>query len=414
MRAKRLGRGPDKAVLLDPSLPAVAGGSPIRLPERPLIFGEPAIGEAEIQSVADCLRSHWIGVGSRVESLEAEFARYKGAPFAAAVSSGTAAIQLALLALGIGPDDEIIAPTMTFCSAIHSILHAGATPVLIDCLRNTFNMDARDIAARITPRTKAILVVHMCGRCCEMDSILQLAREHNLLVIEDCAHAIEATDRGTPAGLMGDAGCFSFYATKNITTADGGMVIARSREVFQRIKRLSLHGMTRNAWERHSTGAAGYEVVEPGFKYNMTDMAAALGLPQLQSIEARWRRRETLWRAYNEGLKHLPLELPPSANADSRHAYHLYTPLLIPGALKIDRDMLLAALEAENIGSGIHFVPVHAQPYYRERYQLNDADFPNATHVGTHTFSLPLTAAMSETDVSDVCTALTRIMNYYG
>src|SRR5664279_1536467 len=259
-------------------LPAMVGGTPVRRPEARLIFGAPAIGEAEIASVVECLRSNWIGLGPRVERFERAFAQYKEAPYAAAVSSGTAALHLALLALNLGPGDEVIAPAMTFCSTIHSIVHTGATPVLVDCSRSTFNIDPAQIEERITPRSKAILVVHMCGRCCEMDSILDLARRYGLRVIEDCAHAIEATHHGVPAGQMGDAGCFSFYPTKNITTGDGGMVITRDRQVYERVKVLSLHGMTADAWSRFVGGPTGYEVIAAGFKYNMTDLAASLGL----------------------------------------------------------------------------------------------------------------------------------------
>jgi dTDP-4-amino-4,6-dideoxygalactose transaminase len=391
-------------------LPAIAGGEPIRARERRLIFGAPVIGEAEIASVVECLRSNWIGLGGRVERFEQEFARYKGAPYAVGVSSGTAAIHLALLALGIGPGDEVIAPAMTFCSTIHSIVHTGAKPVLVDCIRSTFNLDPAQIEERITSRTKAILVVHMCGRCCDMDPILDLARRHGLHVIEDCAHAIEATHHGTPAGLMGDAGCFSFYPTKNITTGDGGMVITRDRQLYERVKILSLHGMTADAWSRFVGGPTGYEVIAAGFKYNMTDLAASLGLPQLTTIEERWRQREQVWLTYTERLKGLPLLLPPPPAAGSRHAYHLFTPLLGDG---IDRQTIIAALDAENIGVGIHYVPVHQHPYYRQQFGFVDSDFPNASFVGARTISLPLSSAMSEQDVDDMATALRRIFRYY-
>jgi len=392
-------------------LPAIAGGEPIRARERRLIFGAPVIGEAEITSVVECLRSNWIGLGGRVERFEQEFARYKGAPYAVGVSSGTAAIHLALLALGIGAGDEVIAPAMTFCSTIHSIVHTEAKPVLVDCIRSTFNLDPAQIEERITSRTKAILVVHMCGRCCDMDPILDLARRHGLRVIEDCAHAIEATHHGIPAGLMGDAGCFSFYPTKNITTGDGGMVITRDRQVYERVKILSLHGMTADAWSRFVGGPTGYEVIAAGFKYNMTDLAASLGLPQLTTIEERWRQREQVWLTYTERLKGLPLLLPPPpAASDSRHAYHLFTPLLGDG---IDRQTIITALDAENIGVGIHYVPVHQHPYYRQQFGFVDSDFPNASFVGARTISLPLSSAMSEQDVDDMATALTRIFRYY-
>ncbi|MGA2905733.1 MAG: DegT/DnrJ/EryC1/StrS family aminotransferase [Candidatus Korobacteraceae bacterium] len=399
--------------LQEDGLPAIAGGTPVRTRDAKLVFGEPVIGEAEIASVVECLRSRWIGLGPKVEQLEQEFARYKGAPYAAAVNSGTAAIHLALVALGIGPGDEVIAPAMTFCSTIHSIVHTGAKPVLVDCVRSTFNIDPGLIEKEITPRTKALLVVHMCGRCCDMDPILEIAGRHGLRVIEDCAHAIEATDRGRPAGLMGDVGCFSFYPTKNIATSDGGMVITRDRGLQQRVKVLSLHGMTADAWSRFVGGPSGYEVVAAGFKYNMTDVAAALALPQLAVVEEHWRKREQVWRAYNERLSGLPLLLPPPTEAGSRHACHLYAPLLSLEEIIVPREKIIAALDAENIGVGIHYVPVHQQPYYRQRFGLTDSDFPNATFVGERTISLPLSPAMSEQDVDDVATALARIFRYY-
>lgn len=385
----------------------------MRPPEARLVFGAPVIGEAEIASVVECLRSNWIGLGARVERFEQAFARYKNAPYAAAVSSGTAAIHLALLALGVGAGDEVIAPAMTFCSTIHCIVHTGAQPVLVDCHPSTFNIDPEQIESRITPRTKAILVVHMCGRCCDMDPILDIAQRYGLRVIEDCAHAIETSYKGRPAGLMGDAGCFSFYATKNIATCDGGMVISRDKSVQQRVKVLSLHGMTTDAWSRFVGGPTGYEVVEAGFKYNMTDVAAALAMPQLETVEAHWKSREQIWQAYNDRLRGLPLQLPALVEPDSRHAYHLYTPLLAPQDPGVSRQQIIAALDAENIGVGIHYVPVHQHPYYRQRFGFQDSDFPNASFVGERTISLPLSPAVSEHDVEDVAAALTRIFHYY-
>jgi dTDP-4-amino-4,6-dideoxygalactose transaminase len=385
----------------------------VRAPHDRLVFGAPVLGEAEIASVVECLRSRWIGLGPRVEQFEQAFARYKGAPYAAAVSSGTAAIHLALLALGIGVGDEVIAPAMTFCSTIHCIVHAGATPVLVDCARDTFNIDPALIESRITPRTKAILAVHMCGRCCDMDPILDIARRHKLRVIEDCAHAIESTYCGQAAGLIGDVGCFSFYPTKNVATCDGGMVITSDRALHERVKVLSLHGMTADAWSRFVGGPSGYEVIAAGFKYNMTDVAAAIALPQSEALDDHWSRREHLWRAYDERLAGLPLQLPASPQPDCRHAFHLYTPLLSLEDSSASRDEVIAALDAENIGAGIHYVPVHQHPYYRERFGFSDSDFPNASFVGERTLSLPLSPAMSQQDVDDVAGALTRIFRYY-
>jgi dTDP-4-amino-4,6-dideoxygalactose transaminase len=412
MKRAPLAGGPS-IPLREDERPAIAGGTPVRTRDARLVFGAPVIGDAEIASVVECLRSRWIGLGPRVEQLEQEFARYKGAPYAAAVSSGTAAIHLALVALGIGAGDEVIAPAMTFCSTVHSIVHTGARPVLVDCNRSTFNIDPGLIEKEITPRTKALLVVHMCGRCCDMDAVLEIARRHQLRVIEDCAHAIESSYHGQPAGLMGDAGCFSFYPTKNVATCDGGMVITRDPELQQCVKVLSLHGMTADAWSRFVGGPSGYEVVAAGFKYNMTDLAAALALPQLGVIEEHWKRREQIWQAYNERLSGMPLLLPPAPEPDTRHAYHLYTPLLSLEEIGVGREKVVAALAAENIGVGIHYVPVHQQPYYRERFGFDDSDFANATLVGERTISLPLSPAMSEQDVEDVATALARIFRYY-
>jgi dTDP-4-amino-4,6-dideoxygalactose transaminase len=399
--------------LQEDELPAIAGGVPVRAPQSRLVFGAPVIGDAEIASVVECLRSKWIGLGARVERFERAFANYKQAPYAAAVSSGTAALHLALLALGIGAGDEVIVPAMTFCSTVHSIVHTGAQPVLVDCDRRTLNIDPEQIESHISARTKAVIVVHMCGRCCEMYPILELARRRGLRVIEDCAHAIESTYRGHPAGLMGDAGCFSFYPTKNIATCDGGMVITNDQAIQRKVKILSLHGMTADAWSRFVGGPTGYEVVEAGFKYNMTDVAAALALPQLEAVEENWKRRERIWQGYDESLNGLPMQLPPAPVPGSRHAYHLYTPLLQLQELPVSREKIVAALDAENIGVGIHYIPVHQHPYYRRRFGFRDSDFPNATFVGERTISIPLSAGMSEQDASDVAIALTRIFRYY-
>ncbi len=246
-----------------------------------------------------------------------------------------------------------------------------------------------------------------------MDAVLDIARRHGLHVIEDCAHAIEATYHGQPAGLIGDAGCFSFYPTKNIATCDGGMVTTANQALQQRVKVLSLHGMTADAWSRFVGGPTGYEVVAAGFKYNMTDVAAAIALPQMEHVEAQWARREQIWQAYNQRLSGLPLQLPAAVEAGSRHAYHLYTPLLLLEEIGAPREKIIAALDAENIGVGIHYVPVHQHPYYRDRFGFTDSDFPNATFVGERTISLPLSPAMTESDVDDVTTALTRIFRYY-
>jgi dTDP-4-amino-4,6-dideoxygalactose transaminase len=414
MDPKPLKSGASLQIIAKNDVPAIAGGHPVRSRENRIVFGAPLLGEAELASVAECIRSHWIGLGERVGRFEQEFAACKHTPYAAAVSSCSAALHLVLVALGIKPGDEVIAPSMTFCSTIHAIIHAGATPVLVDCDRLTMNIDPSVIESSITPRTRALMVVHMCGRSCEMDPILEIARKHGLKVVEDCAHAVETTYHGHSAGLIGDAGCFSFYPTKSITTGDGGMVISRHNEIIDQVRLLSYNGIATNTWTRFAEGTAGYEVMAAGFKYNMTDMEAALGLPQLPLLEERWARRERLWFAYDKLLKAVPVMVPGTADPESRHAYHLYTPLLQLEKLSVGRRRIVAAMEAENIGVGVHYEPVHTQPYYREHFGYSDADFPNASYIGERTISLPLSAGMTQDDVSDACTALARILRYYS
>lgn len=393
--------------------PAVAGGRPIRCTKNRIIFGAPVIGDDEVAAVSECLRSRWIGLGPKVEQFEGAFAEYKGAPFAAAVSSGSAALHLTLLAMDIGPGDEVIAPTMTFCATTHAIVHVGAHPVLVDCHPETFNMDVDALEGCISPRTKAIMVVHIGGRCCSMDEIMEVARRHNLMVIEDCAHAVESIYRDTPAGLIGDAGCFSFYATKSITTGDGGMVITNNKDLHRRVKDLSQHGMSDDAWTRSKSVANSYQVMSAGYKYNMTDIEASLGLVQLESLEKRWHHRRHVWNTYSEILSQLPIIKPVAPAPDTRHAFHLYTLLLDTDRLDATRDAIVAALNAENIGVGIHYIPVHMHPYYIERFGFRNTDFPVASSVGERSFSLPLNADLSESDVYDIYRALNRILTYY-
>lgn len=386
----------------------------MRAHEQAIVFGEPSIGEEEIAAVVDCLRRRWISTGPMVRRLEQEFEKYKGGGHAVAVSSGTAALHLALVALGVGPGDEVITTPMTFCSTVNAIIHAGATPVLADCDPVSMNIDPARIAERITARTRAILPVHMCGRVCEMDRIMAIARERSLLVIEDCAHAIESSMGDVPAGLIGDAGCFSFYATKNVTTAEGGMVLLKDPKVAEIARELSLHGMSADAWSRFTrSGYKHYEVVRYGFKYNLPDMNAALGVVQLGKIEQGARRRREIWEAYNAALAGLACTTPAAPAPGTRHAWHLYTPLLDLERLSTTRDGVLEALKAEHIGCGVHYTPVHAHRYFQEVWGWKRGDFPGAERIGERTMSLPLTADMNDDAVRDVCRAFRRILEYY-
>lgn len=394
-------------------LPAIAGGMPAFAAEERLIFQAPMITEAEIEGVANCLRSRWIGLGPRVTAFEDAFAAYTGAPYASAVSSCSAALHLALLSLGVGPGDEVVAPTMTYCATAHAILHVGATPVLADCEYASSNVSASTIAAKVTGRTKAVIVVHMAGYACDMADIQELCSRKNLLLIEDCAHAIETVQAGTHAGLFGHVGCFSFYPTKNITCGDGGMVITADKRLHRRIKLLSQNGMSADAWCRETTKRK-TQILAPGYKYNMTDMEAALGMSQLSDIDNRWLVRERLSHLYGNWLQHRGIEMitPVISTAMDRPAYHLLSIRLRVEALTLNRDRMVDAMSAEHVGTGIHYMPLHQQPYYRRRYKLRRQDFPNASRIGERTLSLPLSADLTEETVRRVCGALCRLIDY--
>jgi dTDP-4-amino-4,6-dideoxygalactose transaminase len=396
-------------------LPAIAGGHPIRSADNPIRFGSPKIGDAEISAISGCINRGWIGKGPVVDEFETAFAAFKTAPHAIAVSSCTAAIHLALVSLGIGPGDEVITPTLTYCATIHDIIHVGATPVLVDSDPGTLNL-VTHLEAFATPRTKAIVVVHFAGRCCEMDQIMQFARDRGIFVIEDCAHAIEATYHGIPAGLIGDIGCFSFYPTKNMTTIEGGMVITRDAELAKKIRTLSQQGLSHDAWKRYSdAGYQHYDIVDAGFKYNMTDIQAAIGLVQLQALPERHRYRFQLWKRYETNLAEIPClrPAPVDIEGDDVHALHLYTIQIEADKFPIGRDHLMEALTAENIGVGVHYVPIHLSQFYSEAYQWRKGDFPNSELVGARIISLPLGADLSQQDVDDVCLAFTRIYNFF-
>jgi dTDP-4-amino-4,6-dideoxygalactose transaminase len=393
--------------------PAIAGGDAIRTKGKFLVFGAPAIGDAEIEGVVDSMRRRWIGTGPKVAAFEQRFAAYKRSAHAVAVNSATAAMHLALLALDIGPGDEVITTAMTFCSTVNVIIHAGAQPVLVDCERDSLNISPEAIEARITPRTKAILIVHFAGRSCDMAAIEAIRRRHGLLLIEDCAHAIETTFGGRQAGTFGEAGCFSFYATKNLTTGEGGMVTTDDEDRAARIKVLALHGMSRDAWKRFSdAGYRHYAVIEAGFKYNLTDMQAAIGLAQFDKLDAMWANREKVWRRYDAAFADLPVFLPMPPAPDTRHAYHLYTPLLDLSRLTCDRDHVLQGMTEEGIGVGVHYLPVHSHPFYREFFKTNQS-FPNAEFIGARTLSLPLSGDIDDESVDDVIAAFRRLLLHY-
>jgi dTDP-4-amino-4,6-dideoxygalactose transaminase len=393
-------------------LPAIAGGSPVR--NCYLVFGSPAIGEEEILEVAETIRSGWVGTGPKVSRFEALFRLYKNCRHAIAVSSGTAALHLSLLSLGIKPGDEVITTPLTFAATANSIVHAGGYPVFADVHLETMNIDPVEAERKISKRTKAIIPVHLAGRPCEMGALMDLAQMARLRVIEDAAHAIESIYKGKQIGTIGDLGCFSFYVTKKITTVEGGMVVTNRDELAGQIKSLALHGLTQDAWQRFTDdGFKHYKVISAGFKYNMTDIQASIGIHQLEKIEARAQRRKEIWEIYNQSFRELPLILPFPTPPDQRHAYHLYIPLLDLDRVRCTRDEFLQALHKENIGAGIHYIALHLHPFYQKTYGYQSGDFPNAEFISNRTFSLPLSAKLTGQDVEDVVQAVKKILTYY-
>lgn len=372
-----------------------------------LSFATPLIEQPEIDEVVDTLKSGWISTGPKTHKFEEQFKAYVGAKYAIAVNSATAGLHLSLIASGVGKGDEVIVPSMTWASSANVIIHCGGTPVFADCDRATMNIDPADIARKITPRTKAIIIVHMAGRACAMDEIMKIAREKNIVVIEDAAHAVETEYKGKKVGTFGDFGCYSFYATKNLTTGEGGMVVTNDEQKAERIRVLSLHGISADAWNRYGNeGYKHYQVMEAGFKYNMSDIQASLGLHQLARIETHSKRREEIWKKYNEALKGLPLILPAPTASGDRHAYHLYTILIDTDKTKITRDQFLTEMTKRNIGTGIHFPALHLQPFYRQLLGLKEGDLPNSEWIGERTVSIPLTPKLSDQDVQDVIEAI--------
>ncbi|NEO79675.1 DegT/DnrJ/EryC1/StrS family aminotransferase [Moorena sp. SIO4G3] len=385
--------------------------TPVRSKDNFLVFGSPAIENAEIQEVVASMKSGWLGTGPKVAQFENDFKTYKGAKYAVAVNSCTAALHLSILAAGLKPGDEVITTPLTFCATVNAIIHAGATPVVVDIDPLTMNIDPKQVEANITSKTRAILPVHFAGRPCNMDALCEIVQRYKLKLIEDCAHAIETEYKGRKAGTFGDFGCFSFYVTKNIVTGEGGLVLTDREEDAARIKILGLHGMSKDAWKRFGDeGYKHYQVVECGFKYNMMDLQGAIGIHQLERVELYWQRRQEIWQRYNQAFANLPIGLPAEPEPDTRHGYHLYTVMVDEEKTGISRDGFLNGMTAENIGVGVHYLSVPEHPYYQKTFGWKPEDYPNAIGIGRQTVSLPLSAKLSDEDVEDVILAVKKIL----
>lgn len=378
-----------------------------------LPFAPPAIGDEEINEVVDTLRSQWITTGPKTKRFEAEFAAYQGASGALALSSCTAALHTALVTLGIGPGDEVITTPMTFAASVNVIEHVHARPVLVDVEPDTLNLDPRAVEAALTPRTQAILPVHFAGHPVDLDALHALASAHRAAIVEDAAHALPAAYKGRRIGSGANPVAFSFYATKNMTTAEGGMLTA-DPAFLDRARIVGLHGMSRDAWKRYGQGGSWrYDVLLPGFKYNMTDIQASLGLCQLRKLERFQQRRREVVQCYHTAFANEPaLELPVE-RPDVTHAWHLYVLRLRPEALSIGRDRFIEELTRRNIGTSVHFIPIHLHPYYRDKYGYVPSSFPNALASFDRMLSLPLHSRLSDADVADVIEAVLDVVQVH-
>jgi len=394
---------------------AIDGGEPVRSTFLP--FGVPCLGEEEIREVVDTLRSRWIGTGPKVQRFEEEFAAYIGAKYAIAVNSCTAGLFLSLTALQVGPGDEVITTPLTFAATVNVIEHVGARPVLIDIDPMTLNLDPGLVERAITPRTKAIIPVHFGGLACNMEALQAITGRHHLAIVEDAAHAVGTRYHGKMVGALGNLTAFSFYANKNLTTAEGGMVTTDDPVLAEKIQLLRLHGLSRDAWKRFATRQLmKSDILLPGYKCNMPDLAAAIGIHQLRKQERFLEIRERYARMYDEAFADLPVRFQPRPLdlRQNRHSLHLYVIILERGRRRAQRDRVIDALLKENIGATLHYRAIHTHPFYRQKYHYKPADYPRAYQVGEHILSLPLTPGMNDRDADDVMTAVRKVARAYS
>ncbi len=395
-------------------LPAVLGGEPVR--RIFLSFSQPRLSDSEINAVVDTLRSGWLTTGGRAQAFENDFRTFVGTKHAIALNSCTAGLFLSLKVLDVGPGDEVITTPLTFASGVNVIEHLGARPIFADIDPETWCIDPSEVQKRVTRATKALIPVHLYGMPCDMSALASIAAGGGFRIVQDCAHAIEARRDGRSPATYGDLACYSFYATKNVTTGEGGMVATDRDDWADRLRVLALHGLDHSAYDRFSAdGKALYDLEEPGYKFNMPDTAAALGVEGLRRVEERLKIRERFWSRYSSELGDLPgLTFQPEPPGGSRHSRHLFVCAVDPSKAGIDRNGMVEALRAENIGTGVHYTPVHEFTYYREKYGISQDDLPIASRIGDRVLSLPLTPFLSDEDIDDVVRAVRRIVLHYS
>ena len=382
-----------------------------------LSFHRPYIAKDEIQEVIDTLKSGWLTTGPKTRQFEKEFANYIGSKHAITVNSGTAALHLALDAIGLKQGERVILPTMTFAATAEAVIYFKAKPVLVDCQRDTFNIDLDQVEEYLDKnpyKVRAIIPVHVAGQPCEMDRVLEIAKRFNLKVIEDAAHALSAKYKERVIGRIGDIAAFSFYVTKSITTGEGGMVTTDDDEYAEMIRKMSLHGISKDAWKRYtSEGSWYYEILRPGYKYNMTDIASAIGIHQLRKCDLLYERRKEIAQMYTRAFKEMEEIQEPAVKLYIQHAWHLYIIQLNLDKLSIDRASFIQEMKNRNIGTSVHFIPLHMHPYYRKTYGYKPEDFSGAKYVYERIVSLPVYPKMKKEDVEDVIWAVKDIVAKY-
>ncbi len=392
--------------------PAIEGGKPIR--DEFLPYGTQWLDEKEIDEVVDTLKSSWITTGPKMRKFEEKFKQIRGSKYAVAVNSGTAALHISTSSINIKPGDEVITTPMTFVASANCIVYRGGTPIFADIKKDTYNIDPKEIEKKITKKTKAIIPVHFAGQPCDMDEISEIAMKHDLYVIEDAAHAIDAEYKGKKIGNISDLTTFSFHPVKNITTAEGGMVLTNDDELYEKLLMFRTHGISKDSVKRFGkSGSYFYDMQFLGFRYNLSELHACLGIQQLDKLKSFQKRRREIIKIYNRELQNLDQLTIPYKKKYVKHSWHLYIVQLNLEKLKVDRDHIFKALKEENIGVNVHYIPVHYHSYYQNRFNLKKGILPKVESIYPRLLTIPLFPRMNDNDVYDVINALDKVLRYY-